>query len=116
MTPDQARDLFSAAHEAELSEEERRAFDAALTADAALADEYARFHSFLLSTKRAVTPPASVPNLLPKVQARIRKRSRGRFYRDRFAERGGLQAMLPMLAGALMLVLLGALWLLSSYL
>lgn len=116
MTSDQARDLFSAAHEAELTDDEQHAFDAALSADPDLADEYARFQKFLAATKRAVTPPASVPNLLPQVQARIRKRSRGRFYRDRFSERGGMQTLLPMVAGALMLVMLGALWLLSTYL
>lgn len=116
MTSDQARDLFSAAHESELTDDERRAFDAALAADPALSDEYARFQSVLHATQRAVTPPSNVPNLLPKVQARIRKRSRGRFYRDRFAERGGLQTMLPLLAGVVMLVLLGALWVMAQHL
>jgi anti-sigma factor RsiW len=116
MTSEQARDQFSAALEADLTADDRQAFDAALAADPALADEYARFQRLLSVAKLAVTPPSSVPNLLPKVQARIRKRSRGRFYRDRFSERGGLQAMLPMVAGAVMLVVLAALWMLSSYL
>lgn len=116
MTPEQARDLFSAAHESDLSEEERRAFDAALAADAALADEYQRFVRFMEETRRGALRRTPVPNLLPKVQERIRKRSRGRFFRDRFAERGGQQFMLPMLAGAAMLVMLAALWVMSSYL
>lgn len=116
MTPEQARDLFSAAHEGELTEQEQRELDAVLQSDPALADEYARFVKLLSATQLSAARVTPVPNLLPKVQARIRKRSRGRFYRDRFSERGGQQMLLPMLAGALMLVMLATLWMMSSYL
>ncbi len=116
MTPEQARDLFSAAHEGDLDAREREAFDATLVADPALSSEYARFVKLLAATQLSVARDTPVPNLLPKVQARIRKRSRGRFYRDRFSERGGQQMLLPMMAGALMLMMLAAMWLMSSHL
>ena len=117
MTADQARDLFSAAHDAELSDDERQAFDAALAADAALADEYARFVNVLASTHAfANARPLRTPNLLPKVQERIRKRTRGRYYGDRLSERSGGPFLLPMVAGAMVLILLAALWLMWSYL
>lgn len=116
MTSDEARDLFSAAVEGELSDEERTAFDAALSADPALAAAYARFGELMSATRLVAARDTPVPNLLPKVQARIRKRSRGRFYRDRYSERGGTQTMLPMLAGGVMLLMLAALWLMAQHL
>ncbi len=116
MTSDEARDLFSAAHEGELSDDERAAFDAALALDASLGDEYARFAKMMSATQQVALRDTPTPNLLPKVQARIRKRSRGRFYRDRFAERGNTQTLLPMLAGGVMLLILGALWVMAQHL
>lgn len=116
MTSDEARDLFSAAHEGELKDDERAAFEATLASDEALADEYARFVKLLSATQLVAMRDTPAPNLLPKVQARIRKRSRGRFYRDRFSERGTHQTMLPMLAGGVMLLILGALWVMAQHL
>lgn len=116
MTSDEARDQFSPAHDGELSDEERRAFDATLAADAALSAEFKRFVAMMHATRQVAARHSPAPNLLPKVQARIRKRSRGRFYRDRYSERSGLHTMLPLLAGGVMLLLLGALWLMAQHL
>jgi anti-sigma factor RsiW len=107
MTAAEARELFSAAYEGELDATQADAFAAALAADDALAGDYEAFVATLgFARARAAEPPARGPNLLPGVQHRLRARSRGRFYPDRFAERlgGGLLQPLP-----LALVLLGLL-------
>ena len=52
-----------------------------------------------------------VPDLLHGVQRRIRERSRGRFYRDRFAQRKSSMGWTPLLLAAVMLVVLAAAWL-----
>jgi len=49
------------------------------------------------------------------VQRKIRARSRGRFYRDRFSQTSGTRAMLPILVGVAMLVVLGIAWLAMQY-
>lgn len=87
MTADEARDRMSDALEGTLSAEERVAFDAALAADAELADEYRSFCEVVRGTSSLAAVEAT-PEILPSVQAKLRRRSRGRFYRDRFAEAG----------------------------
>ena len=109
MTADEARELFSEALEAELSPDQQQAFDAALAADAELRAEYDAFREMLELTRQA--PKAvSRPDLLPGVQKRLRARSKGRFYGDRFAQRAGLGVMHPVLLALLMLLLLGLGW------
>jgi hypothetical protein len=115
MTAAEARELFSAAYEGELDSTQAESFAAALAADGELAREYESFVATLgLARAHAGERAARGPNLLPGVQRRLRARSRGRFYADRFAERlgGGLLQPLP-----LALVLLGLLvvaWLAQS--
>lgn len=104
MTSQEARDLFSSAYDAELDAGAQQAFDRALANDTVLASEYAEFRSLL---EAAAHDPevASTPDLLPGVQRRLRARSHGRFYRDRFSERVGLGTRSPLLvAGAMMLI------------
>lgn len=115
MTPEQARERFSDALERELSVQEQAEFDAALAADAGLAAEYRRFAEMMDATRALSRSTPPTPNLLPKIQARIRKRSRGRYYRDRFAEKGH-QNMIPVLAGAVMLLILAAAWWMAQFL
>jgi anti-sigma factor RsiW len=114
MSPEQARALFSDAHEGELDEATRAALDAALSLDSALADEYAAFGRMLALTRGQLplpgSPDGTEPNLLPGVQRALRLRSRGRFYADRFAERQGASRLTPWLISAALLVLLGALF------
>lgn len=111
MTPDEARELFSAAFDQELDEAQAPAFAAALAADAELAREY---EAFVVTVTQAQVEAASakVPDLLPAVQRRLRARSRGRFYADRFAERLGSGWLQPVTLAIGMLLLLGLAWLL----
>ncbi|MBX3245849.1 MAG: hypothetical protein KF901_01565 [Myxococcales bacterium] len=135
MTSDEARDRFSDAYEGELSAEEQAAFDAALAADEALAAEYDDFRAFLEGTSALAglgdlldlrddpslrreflmePPPADAPDLLPGVQKKLRERSRGRYYRDRFAERSKLRAF-PLVLGIIMVLILALSWFGLSY-
>ena len=110
MTSQEARDLFSAAYDAELDSETQSAFDRALASDAALATEYAEFRTLLGAAAFDTGVGLSTPDLLPGVQRRLRARSRGRFYRDRFSERAGLGAKSPLLAAIIMTVVAGLAW------
>jgi anti-sigma factor RsiW len=110
MTREQARELFSAALEGELGESEQRALDAALAQDPELAREYADFGA-TLALLRNDPDPGPAPNLLSGVQHRLRSRSRGRFYADRFAERLGVGAGQTIALALVMLALLGLAWL-----
>lgn len=111
MTPEEAREAFSAALDGELDAATRAQFEATLANDVVLAQEYQSFVGFCAALRK---PPAdahdAVPDLLPGVQRRLRARSRGRFYRDRFAERVGMRWQ-PVLALAIvMLVGLALAW------
>lgn len=113
MTAEQIRESFSAALDGELDAEAQRAFDAALSADAALAAEYRAFAQFYaeLRTIGNENPPESpVPDLLPGVQRRLRSGSRGRYYRDRFAERLGSGWPPTLVIGVVMLALVALTW------
>ena len=118
MTPAQARELFSAAFERELDSAQQAAFSAALHADPDLAREYAAFAALLELTRGAGATSSAgpdlqdpAPDLLPGVQRKLRARSRGRFYADRFAERLGSGLLQPLPLALLMLGLLGLAWL-----
>jgi anti-sigma factor RsiW len=110
MTSQEARELFSAAYDAELDAGTQQAFESALAGDIALAAEYAEFRA-LLQAAAEEPEPTVAPDLLPGVQRRLRARSRGRYYGDRFAERAGLGARSPLLLAAVMLVLAALAWL-----
>jgi len=109
MTSDEARDLFSEALEGDLDEAQQEAFDAALAADEELRVEYDEFvDTFALVSKMGEPEAIEVPNLLPKIQDRIRRRSRGRYYRDQFSRRAGPSWMLPLVAVVAVILVLGA--------
>ena len=116
MTGDEVREKFSAAYDGELAGDDKAAFDAALAADAELAKEYDEFRSMLRETSAlSIEPPPPPPDFVASVQRKIRARSRGRFYRDRFSQTSGTRAMLPILVGVAMLVVLGIAWLAMQY-
>ena len=109
MTPHEARELFSAAYDSELDDDTQRAFDGALASDISLASEYEEFCTLLRAAAEDLQE-APAPDLLAGVQRRIRLRSRGRFYRDRFSERAGLGTRSPLLVAGVMLVLAALVW------
>jgi anti-sigma factor RsiW len=115
VSPSEARELFSAAYDAELDAQEKAGFDAVLASDAALAAEYAAFRATLDVARSDLTGIDPTPDLLPGVQRRLRARSRGRFYADKFAERAGLGMWSPLLVAAIMIGLLALLWLAVGY-
>lgn len=89
-TPDEIRDLFSAALDGELSEADKKELDEALASSAELKEEYEAFRSiFRGAAAIAETTDAEAdlkePELLKGVQERLHKRSKGRYYRDRFS-------------------------------
>lgn len=111
MTSQEARDLFSAAYDTELAPDTQREFDAALANDANLASEYAEFRTLLQAAATDDVAITTTPDLLPGVQHRLRARSRGRFYRDRFSERAGLGARSPLIIAGVMIVIAVLVWL-----
>jgi anti-sigma factor RsiW len=116
VTGDEAREHFSEAVEGELSPDERRAFDAALAGDPALREEFARFEGAVRGAKALGSVPPPPVDLVPGVQRKLRTRSRGRYYRDRFASRTPRLAHAPLwIAAASLLALVGA-WLLYYWL
>jgi hypothetical protein len=111
VTPDQAEALFSVAYDKQLDADEQRAFDEALARDAALAENYAEFCRTLETLKFSDPAPVQTPDLLPGVQRKLRIKSGGRFYADRFSERSGWASR--QLFGVLLMaaLLLGLVWL-----
>jgi len=139
MTPDEARERFSAAYDGTLSEEEARAFEALLAEDEALRAEYDELAA-LLDDAHGIDDDALVEALGPEVrglldsarqvavegdedpvdlvagvQERIRRRSRGRYYRDRFSQQTGPKALLPLLLGVVMLIVVGVAYFMVNY-
>ena len=111
MTSQEARELFSAAYDSELAPEAQRDFEIALANDAILASEYAEFRTLLQAAAEDDVAITATPDLLPGVQHRLRARSRGRFYRDRFSERAGLGARSPLIIAGVMILIAALVWL-----
>jgi anti-sigma factor RsiW len=110
MTDDEARALFDAAIDGELDAGTRAAFEATLAQDADLTAELARYRG-LLEQARTVGRAVPPVDLLGSVQDKLRVRSGGRFYRDRFAARGGKGSSLALVLGlSVCIVLLVLLW------
>jgi anti-sigma factor RsiW len=116
MTAEEARDRFSQAVDGELSDDERRAFDAVLAEDAELAAEFERFAATVRETRAMGSTPPPRVDLVPGVQRKLRTRSRGRYYRDRFAARPAGRAWVPLTVAALTLALLVGAWLVTWWL
>lgn len=138
MSADEARDLFSDAYDGTLSAEQQAAFDALLEKDSELRTEFEELKALLdethslkemfreggISEAEALEafmadrplpgetePP---PDLLKGVQRKIRERSRGRFYRDRFTEKRTM-GWTPLILAFLMVLILGVAWFGMSY-
>ena len=115
MTRDQARDLLSDAVEGTLSAEQKEALDAILAEDDELREEMDALRLVMrgaaaIAANDDDVADAKTPDVLGGVQARLRERSKGRYYRDRFSQGGGAQALSPLLLAPVMAVLLAAAW------
>jgi anti-sigma factor RsiW len=127
VTSDEARDRFGDALDGSLSADEKSAFEAAIAADGELADELELYRKIAVGAAglgaRSSQPPAETspgtapglgdaippPDFLPRVQARIRKNTRGRYFRDRNADTGA-----PRTAATMALVVLTILVLIAA--
>jgi hypothetical protein len=107
MTSAEARAVFDAALEGELEQEQQSEFELALASDEALRADFERHRS--LFGKGWAREDVSV-DLLAGVQHKLRARSGGRFYRDRFAERQHLRGMNAMVLLSMALLIAVALW------
>ncbi len=138
MSADEARDLFSDAYDGTLSAEQQSAFDALLESDNDLRVEYEELRELLDETQglKELFRDAGVseaealeafmadrplpgeteppPPLLRGVQRKLRERSRGRFYRDRFTEKRTM-GWTPLILALLMVLILGVAWFGISY-
>jgi hypothetical protein len=101
LTDDEVRERFSAYHDGELPEGEAAAVRKRLDENRGLATEYERFCSLLggianlgMDPNAELKPgvPAHGPqvDLLAGVQARLHRRSAGKFYRSRWARTVGV--------------------------
>jgi hypothetical protein len=82
--------------------------DELLARDEALRNELEQLEQVVKATRALHSAPRI--DLLSGVQSRLRERSGGRFYRDRFSQRRG-NGLLPwMLAGAGLMLVLTAAW------
>jgi hypothetical protein len=115
LSSDEAREQFSAVYDGDLDGEAQKAFDEALAADAELNAEWLEFRD-LLNEAHALDEEleGEEPDLLAGVQQKIRARSRGRFYKDRFAQTPG-NGLLPILMAGVMLLLVAVAWLMLHY-
>lgn len=112
MNTEDAEALFSAAFDAELPPEERREFERVLNDNPMLAERYREF-CLTIQTLKLAEDNTPTPDLLAGVQRRLRMKSGGRFYRDRFAERAGggrQQLFIVLWALALVMVMLAVLF------
>jgi len=113
MTSDEARAQMDAALDGDLTGDDQAAFEQALSRDPALRAEYDKLVAFANSTRAlaATSAPQGI-DLLSGVQQRLRERSGGRFYRDRFAEAHGRTSSTTwMLVLAVIMMLAVAAWL-----
>ena len=125
MTPEEIESSFSAAYDGTLDEHAQREFEAALAANPQLAERYVEFCRMLAQMK-ALGPLAEradyddsavpTPDLLGGVQKRLREKSAGRFYGDRFSERSGWGAKRLLIGTFLAALSLTLIWLLSTLL
>lgn len=103
--PEQQRALLQRALDGELDAEERALLQQALSADPTLAAEFEALQRLKQATAELSEAVPSV-DVLAGVQAKLRARSGGRFYRDRFAETQGRGALLTWVIFASVLVVL----------
>ncbi|MCS6797942.1 MAG: hypothetical protein NZ898_05355 [Myxococcota bacterium] len=114
MTSDEAREAFDEALDERLSPERREAFEQALARDPELRGEWERYRAVIVAMRaqaRRDEPTDFEVDVLPAIQRELRRRSGGRYYRDRFATGGGPGVSLLLVLVAVLLCALVAAWL-----
>ncbi len=122
MTRDDAVERFSEAYDGTLGPAERQAFDALLAEDEVLRAEYEEFCEVLQAAswvgldEHEEDDDAAAPDLLAGVQEKLHRRSRGRYYRDRFSREGHRgSATLTLALAAAMAVIVALAWVMLTY-
>jgi hypothetical protein len=110
MTSEAARALFERALDGTLDANVQADFERTLAEDPTLSEEFAGLAS-LRRAARELSGQAPSVDLLGGVQAKLRARSGGKFYRDRFAERRDSGSVTWMLALASLVLIAVAGWL-----
>jgi anti-sigma factor RsiW len=115
LSDDEVRERFSAYHDGELSSEESARVRKRLDESPELAKEYERFSKMLgglasigapaEDAKPGVAPAEPNLDLLAGVQARLNKRSGGKFYQSRYSRGAGVRP-LEVIAAAVLIILL----------
>jgi hypothetical protein len=116
MRAEAARALFERALDGVLDAQTQREFEVALRENDELNDEFIEAQ-VVRRAARELARKEGAPrvDLLSGVQQKLRARSGGKFYRDRFSERRGL-GFTWMLALASLVLLAAAAWLVMHYL
>ena len=116
MRAEAARALFERALDGTLDAHTQREFEAALNESDELHEEFIELQ-VVRRAARDLARKENVPqvDLLAGVQQKLRARSGGKFYRDRFSERRGM-GFTWMLALASLVLLATAAWLVMNYL
>lgn len=114
MNRDEARELLSDAIEGGLDEETRAQLDALLETDDELREEMDALRMVMrgAGALAAADDGAESPDLLAGVQSRLRQRSKGRYYRDRFSRGSGPKGLSPVLMLLVAVLLMAVAWLL----
>jgi anti-sigma factor RsiW len=115
LSDDEVRERFSAYHDGELPSDEAARVRKRLDESPELAKEYERFTKMLGGlaalgapaddAKPGVAPAEPGLDLLAGVQARLEKRSGGKFYKSRYSRSAGVRP-LEVIAAAVLIVLL----------
>jgi hypothetical protein len=113
MTADEGRDLFDAAYDGELDAETSAEFEILLANDGNVRAEYESYRVAMARTRTLKTAPPV--DLLSGVQDKLRARSGGRFYKDRFSTRRGRSPQLTLMLVLSGLVLLACALFAASY-
>lgn len=110
MDSDEARERFGEALDGTLREEERAELDEALARDPVLRAELEAYEATVRRTRALRSEPPPPVDLVGGVQRKLRRRSGGRFYRDRFASRTPQQMSVSLVAAAVAFGLVIVAW------
>jgi hypothetical protein len=113
MDHDEARELFGEAIEGTLPPAKKEALDRALASDPGLREEFDSYRWVIRGAAALGSDAEDVdktPDLLPGVQSKLRRRSRGRFYRTRFSEHADARRGFWILVATSMGLLIAVVW------